>query len=65
MSLRNAEGNFRYQLGMLPRPIAGALDLHDDGIMKQSVERCRCDDGIVEHIVSFSKSAFDVSTIAP
>jgi hypothetical protein len=32
------------QVGVLAQPIAGTLDLHDDGVMQQSVEQCRGDD---------------------
>jgi len=29
---------FMKQFGMLPQPVAGSFDLHDDGMVKQSVE---------------------------
>jgi hypothetical protein len=40
---------FGDEIGMLPHAIAGALDLDDHGVMKQSVEQRGGDDGIAEH----------------
>jgi hypothetical protein len=36
------------QVGMLAQPVAGALDLHDDGVMQQSIEQGRGHDRIAE-----------------
>jgi hypothetical protein len=55
----------RHQLGMLPEPIAGSFDLHDDGMVKQSVEQRRRDDGISNISPHFAKPRFDVRIIAP
>lgn len=46
-----------HQLGMLPQPVAGSFDLHDDGMVKQSVEQRCCDDGVSEHIAPFCEAA--------
>ena len=37
------------EFGMLSEPIARALDLHDNGVMEQSVQQRGGDDGIAEH----------------
>lgn len=47
----------RHEFGMLPQPIAGPFDLHDDGMMQQSVEQSRRDYGISEDIAPFCKAA--------
>ena len=38
------------EVGVLAQPIAGALDLDDDGVMKKPVEECGGDDGITGHL---------------
>jgi hypothetical protein len=39
------------QVGVLAQPVAGTLDLHDVGVVKQPVEQCRGDDWIAEHLM--------------
>ena len=39
------------QVGVLTLPVAGALDLHDDGVMQQSVEQGRGHHRITEHLM--------------
>lgn len=48
---------FGHQFGMLPQPVAGSFDLHDDGMVKQSVEQRGGDDGVSEHIAPFCEAA--------
>ena len=45
------------QVGMLAQPIAGALDVDDDGVMKQTVEQRGCDHRIAENLAPFGKAA--------
>ncbi len=47
----------RHQFGMLPQPVAGSFDLHNDGMVKQSVEQRCYDNGVSEHIAPFSEAA--------
>ncbi|MNT38334.1 hypothetical protein D3C72_1745210 [compost metagenome] len=47
----------RHEFGMLPQPVAGSFDLHDDGMMQQSVEQCRRDDRVAKDIAPFCKTA--------
>lgn len=47
----------RNEIGVLAQPIAGALDLNDDGMVKQPVEQRGCDDGIAEDLAPFGKAA--------
>lgn len=47
----------RHEFGMLPQPVAGSFDLHDDGMMQQSVEQCRGDDRVAKDIAPFCKTA--------
>ena len=39
----------RDEFGMLAEAKAGALDLHDDGVVEQAIEQRGGDDGITEH----------------
>ena len=48
---------FGDEIGVLPHAIAGALDLNDDGVMKQPVEERGGDDGIAEDVAPFGKAA--------
>ena len=48
---------FKHQFGMLPQAVAGTFDLHDDGMMEQSVEQRGGDDGIAEDIAPFCEAA--------
>ena len=45
------------EVGVLAQPIAGALDLDDDGVMKKPVEECGGDDGIAEDVAPFAEAA--------
>ena len=42
---------------MLAQPIARALDLDDNGMVKQAVEQGRGDDGIAEELAPFGEAA--------
>ena len=42
---------------MLAEPVAGALDLDDDGMVEQAIEQRRGDDGAAEDIAPFGKAA--------
>jgi hypothetical protein len=48
---------FRDEVGVLAQTVAGALDMHDDGVVKKSVEQRSCDDGISENLTPFGKAA--------
>ena len=41
---------FGQEVGVLAQPIARPFDLDDDGVVKQSVEKGRRDDGITGHL---------------
>jgi hypothetical protein len=45
------------EVGVLSHAIAGALDLDDDGVMEQPVEKRSGDDGIAEDLAPFGKAA--------
>ena len=45
------------QVGMLTQPIAGALDVDNDGVMKQTIEQRGCDHRIAENLAPFGKAA--------
>ena len=47
----------RHEFGMLPQPVTRSLDLHDDGVMKQSVEQRGCDDRIAKNIAPLSEAS--------
>jgi hypothetical protein len=47
----------RQQIGMLAQPVAGALDLHDDGVVQQSVEQCSGHDRIAKNFAPLGKAA--------
>jgi hypothetical protein len=42
---------------MLAEPVAGALDLNDDGMVEQAIEQRRGDDGAAEDVAPFGKAA--------
>ena len=46
-----------HEFGVLAEAIAGALDLHDDGVVEQPVEQRGGDDGIAEDVAPFGKAA--------
>ena len=48
---------FGHELGVLPEAVAGALDLHDHGVMEQAVQQCGGDDGVTKHLAPFGKAA--------
>ncbi|PYE22284.1 hypothetical protein C8J32_11427 [Rhizobium sp. PP-CC-3A-592] len=48
---------FRHQFGMLAQSVTRPLDLHDDGVMQQSVEKRGGDNWIAEDIAPFSEAA--------
>ena len=39
------------------QPVAGAFDLHDDGMVEQTVEECRGDDWVTEDLTPFGKAS--------
>lgn len=39
------------------QPVAGALDLDDDGVVEEPVEQRGGDDGITEHLAPFGEAA--------
>ena len=41
---------FGQEVGVLAQPIARPFDLDDDGVVKQSVEESRRDDGVTGHL---------------
>ena len=47
----------RQQIGVLAQPVAGPFDLHDDGVVKQSVEQCSGHDRIAEYFAPLGKAA--------
>jgi hypothetical protein len=47
---------FRHQVGMLTQPVTGALDLHDNSVVQEAVEKRGCDDGIAEYVAPFGKA---------
>ena len=46
-----------HEIGVLPQAVAGAFDLHDDGVVQQPVEQGGGDNGIAEHLAPFSEAA--------
>jgi hypothetical protein len=40
----------RDQVGVFAKAVAGTLDMHDDGVVKQSVQQRGGDYGIAEHV---------------
>lgn len=48
---------FRHEFGVLAQAVAGSFDLHDDGMVEQTIEQCRGDDRIAEHVTPFGKAA--------
>ncbi len=46
-----------HEFGLLAQAVAGALDLNDDGVVQQSVEQGRGDDGIAEDLTPFGEAA--------
>jgi hypothetical protein len=42
---------------MLAQAIACALDLDDDGVVKQAIEQGCCDDGMAEDVTPFGEAA--------
>ena len=45
------------EVGVFAQPIAGALDLDDDGVVKEPVEEGGGDDGIAEDVAPFGEAA--------
>ena len=39
-----------HEIGGLSQAVAGAFDLHDDGVVQQPVEQGGGDDGITKHL---------------
>ena len=39
-----------HEFGVLAKPVAGAVDLHDDGVVEQAVEQRGGDDRITKHL---------------
>src|ERR1700749_1962021 len=48
---------FGNQVGMLAQPVAGPLDVDDNGVVKQPVEQCGCDHWIAKNLAPFDKAA--------
>ena len=46
-----------HEVGVLTQPVAGALDLDDDGVVEQAVEQRGGDDGIAEDLAPFGEAA--------
>ena len=46
----------RQQVGVLAQPIAGTLDLHDDGVVQQSVEQGSGHDRIAEYLAPLGEA---------
>ena len=38
-----------HEIGVLPQAVAGAFDLHDDGVVQQPVEQGGGDHGVAKH----------------
>ena len=47
----------RDEVCMLAQTIAGAFDMHDDGVVEQSVEKRGGDDGITKNLAPFAETA--------
>lgn len=41
---------FGHDFGVLTEPIVRSLDLDDDRIVKQAIEKCGCDDRVAEDL---------------
>src|SRR4051812_48753852 len=48
---------FRDQIGVLAQAIARALDMDDNGVVKQPVEQSGSDDGMAEELAPFGEAA--------
>ena len=46
-----------HQFGMLTQPVARALDLDDDRMVKKAIQQRRGDDRIAKHLAPFGKAA--------
>ena len=46
-----------HEIGVLSQAVAGALDLHDDGVVQQPVEQGGGNDGVAEHLAPLGKAA--------
>jgi hypothetical protein len=51
---------FRNQIGVLAQPIAGTLDMDDDGVVKPPVEERGGNDGMAEELTHSAKPRFEV-----
>ena len=47
----------RDQIGMLAQPIAGTLDVDNDGMVKQTIEQRSGDNRVPEDVTPFGESA--------
>jgi hypothetical protein len=54
-----------HELGMLAQPVAGALDLDDNGMVEEPIEQGGGDDRIAEHLAHSAKPRLEVRIIAP
>ena len=52
-----------HQVRVLAEPVAGALDLHDDGVMQQPVEQRCGDHGVAEHLAPFGETEGDATSL--
>ena len=50
-------GMSRDQIGMLTKPVAGAFDLDDDGMMQEPIQKRGRNNGITEDLAPFCEAA--------
>lgn len=48
---------FGHELGVLAEPITRSVDLDDDRMVKQAIEKCGCDDRVAEDLAPFGETA--------
>ena len=48
---------FRDEVRVLPQPLAGTFDMHDDGMMEEPVQQRGGDDGIPKNLAPFGEAA--------
>ena len=46
-----------HKAGVLAEAVARSFDLHDHGVVQQSVEQCGCDHMVAEHLTPFGEAA--------
>ena len=45
------------EIRMTAESVAGALDMHDDSVVQEPVQKGRCEDWIAEDLAPFSEAA--------